>query len=98
MEKEIKDKYALLTELQRDERNHKSENIKKLQVEIGIMLENDNLKWRQRAKTNWYKLGDRNTKFFYCATQRRRRNLISKVRDDELVVQTNMNRVFNSIF
>lgn len=51
-----------------------------LQRDLNILLDQEDLKWRQRAKLNWYRLGDRNTKFFSnCDSQRRRRNKIMAV-------------------
>jgi hypothetical protein len=45
-------------------------------------LEQEDLKWRQRAKVEWLKNGDRNTKFFHaCANQRKRRSIIEKIVD-----------------
>jgi hypothetical protein len=44
----------------------------------------EDLKWKQRAKRNWYKQGDSNTKKknHAWATQRRRTNFISKIKDE----------------
>lgn len=40
-----------------------------MQREIGLMMDEEELKWRQRAKQNLYKSGDHNTKFFRaCAS------------------------------
>jgi aspartyl/asparaginyl-tRNA synthetase len=51
-----------------------------LKDEIHALLEQDDLKWRQRAKEAWLKNRNRNTKFFYaCAKQRARRNMVSKL-------------------
>jgi hypothetical protein len=53
-----------------------------LKDEIHVLLEQDDLKWRQRAKEAWLKNGDRKTKFFHaCANQHARRNTISKIMD-----------------
>lgn len=47
------------------------------------MLEKEDLRWRQRAKTNLYKLGDRNTMYFHAyANQRKRRNQIKEVKNE----------------
>ncbi|XP_042941294.1 uncharacterized protein LOC122275977 [Carya illinoinensis] len=59
---------------------HNIELIKQLQGEMGLLLEQEDLKWRQRAKRIWYQLGDKNTKFFHsCASQRRRKNQIKEL-------------------
>ena len=39
--------------------------------------------WRQRSRKKWLRWGDKNTSFFHLsATQRRRRNLISEIKDN----------------
>lgn len=49
---------------------------------LSDLLEQEDMKWRQRAKENWLKEGDRNTKFFHmCANQSTRRNQIVEIRD-----------------
>lgn len=37
--------------------------IKTVEEEISVLLEQEYLKWRQRAKANWYSLGEKNTVF-----------------------------------
>lgn len=50
---------------------------------MGFLLEQEDTKWRQRAKRSWYCLGDRNTKYFHiCASQRKKKNYIKVVRDN----------------
>lgn len=62
-------------QLEATQRNIKA--IKVLEEDISILLEHENLKWRQRAKANRYTMGDKDAKNFHtCATQRRRRNKI----------------------
>lgn len=41
-----------------------------VKAELNALLEEEDLKWRQRAKENWLKFGDRNSKYFHaCANQ-----------------------------
>lgn len=43
----------------------------------------EELLWKQRSKVDWIKDGDCNTKFFHSkATQRKKRNSISKLNND----------------
>jgi hypothetical protein len=45
-------------------------------------LEEKDLMWRQRAKENWLKLGDRNSKYFHaCANLKQRRSQILRIMD-----------------
>jgi hypothetical protein len=47
------------------------------------LLCQDDAYWRQRAKTHWYKDGDRNTKIFHAsATARKKVNRILSLDDD----------------
>ncbi|XP_042952312.1 uncharacterized protein LOC122289407 [Carya illinoinensis] len=69
---------------QENESPHNVSVVRKLEKELGLLLEKEDLKWKQRAKRSWYKLGDKNTKLFHeCANQRRKRNCISEIIDDQ---------------
>lgn len=51
---------------------------------MGILLEQEDIKLRQRTKRNWYHLGENNTKFLRVgANQRRRKNMIKQITDSE---------------
>lgn len=55
--------------------------VQNLQKEIDAALEEENVRWKQRAKQDWLKDRDRNTKFFHKrANQRRRVNEIRQVK------------------
>lgn len=58
--------------------------INQVQGEINRLLEMEDIRWRQRAKRNWYAHGDRNTQYFHTwANQRRRQNYIGSIKDDD---------------
>ncbi|KAA3454905.1 reverse transcriptase [Gossypium australe] len=65
-------------------------------------IDKDEMYWEQRARANWFKLGDRNTAYFHkCATTRRRVNTINKlVLDDgrEISNSTEINEVATKFF
>jgi hypothetical protein len=65
-DKELKKKTKALEELQLQEGAENWREIKKLQGEIESILEQEDIKWKQRAKQNWYHNGDRNTPFFHA--------------------------------
>jgi hypothetical protein len=54
-----------------------------IQHDLQQYLEKEEIKWRQRAKTNWLTFGDKNSKYFHaCANQRRKVNKISYIQDE----------------
>ncbi|XP_059429232.1 uncharacterized protein LOC132163048 [Corylus avellana] len=78
----IRRKTAILEELQTKPRepNHQAEE--EIKAELHGLLEQEDLKWRQRAKVEWLKNGDWNTKYFHaCAKQRMRRNQVTSIKD-----------------
>ncbi|XP_058756417.1 uncharacterized protein LOC131629650 [Vicia villosa] len=53
-----------------------------LQKELSTILKQEELIWFQRAKTNWLKDGDRNTRYYHMkASTRRKRNKIHMLKD-----------------
>ncbi|XP_042964806.1 uncharacterized protein LOC122299035 [Carya illinoinensis] len=104
--KELKKRSESLQKLQDEESRVNVEEIKRLQREIRVLLEKEDLKWKQRAKRNWYAMGDKNTKFFHaCATQRKRKNVMKQIMDEHKQLFNNQediegafNRYFKSLF
>jgi hypothetical protein len=83
-EKAIKKKTKELEILQKNESVMDGLEIKKLQQEIDFLLEQEDLRWKQRAKQNWYRQGDKNTPYFHAwASHRRKVNQIQKIQDDD---------------
>ena len=66
------------------------------------LLSQDDAYWRQRAKTHWYKDGDRNTKFFHAsATARKKVNRINSLDDDagnKITDETGLREVARNYF
>ncbi|GMI81726.1 hypothetical protein HRI_001841900 [Hibiscus trionum] len=52
-------------------------------IALNLEMDREELYWEQRARANWLKHGDRNTRFFHrFATSRHRRNRINKLIGD----------------
>lgn len=61
-----------------------SEETKLVKRELEMLLEKSDLQWRQRAKTEWLRSGDQNTKSYHaCANSRRKSNTIYAITDTE---------------
>jgi exonuclease III len=83
-EKTIKEKTKELEALQINEDAGNWTDITRLKKEIEFIMEQEDVKWKQRAKQNWYRNGDRNTPFFHAwADHRRRINHINNIVDEE---------------
>jgi hypothetical protein len=93
----LKEKTKALELLQRDEGPENVEVIKRLQGEIEYILEQEDVKWKQRGKQNWFREGDRNTQFFHAwASHRRKINTIKKIKDEEGVVWKKSEEISNA--
>lgn len=56
---------------------HNLDHIGMLEKRIERLSDQEELHWNQRARVNWLKSGDHNTKFFHAsASKRRKQNLI----------------------
>lgn len=74
----------MIKELQSLNRGDFNDTIRDLQKEVDDFLEDEDLKWRQRAKMKWLREGDRNTRFFHlCANQRKQTNTIISISNGE---------------
>ncbi|XP_004305132.1 PREDICTED: uncharacterized protein LOC101314489 [Fragaria vesca subsp. vesca] len=82
-------------------------NIESLLIgEIGAFWNKEEKYWTQRARVNWLKAGDSNTKFFHLTTiQRRQRNKILKLKstndvwlDREGTIRSEVENYFKNIF
>lgn len=72
----------MLSRLQSNASQDNVEAIRQLDWEIVVLNHQEDLKWQQRAKQAWYNLRDKNTKYFHvCATQHRKANCISIIKD-----------------
>ncbi|KAJ0111527.1 hypothetical protein Patl1_02330 [Pistacia atlantica] len=80
----VTDKLSQMKHLEDSNRGDKKGELQQLKQEIDRLLEEDDIKWKQRAKQQWLKDGDRNIKFFHlCANQRRKSNVIKQISNDE---------------
>ncbi|XP_074299234.1 uncharacterized protein LOC141630292 [Silene latifolia] len=61
---------------------------RKLVAEISDLRRQEEQYWRQRSRALWLRDGDKNTKFFHMrAGERKRKNFIAKLIDDEGVIR-----------
>ena len=57
--------------------------INKLKLDLQVLLDKGELWWRQWAKEEWLRYGDRNTKYYHaCANSKRRRNHVGMIKDE----------------
>jgi len=73
-----------LHKVQKEGDPENTESEKALKENLDLLVEVEDLKWRQRARENWLKYGDRNTKYFHaCASQRKCRSSLKDIMDME---------------
>lgn len=69
----IWDKTRELKTIQMQDTAHSLEDEVHIKEEVHALMEQEDLKWKQRAKENWFKHGDCNTKYFHACTNQRSR-------------------------
>ncbi|XP_074271735.1 uncharacterized protein LOC141595669 [Silene latifolia] len=99
----IGNKQRLLNTLNAAERTEANvQKRRKLIAELANLRKQEEQYWRQRSRTLWLKDGDKNTKFFHLrAGERKQKNYIAKLVDDEGVIRTGdeeVARVANGYF
>jgi hypothetical protein len=62
----LKQRLKLLEDFQKQEIQENLEKIKNIQADIEKLMEQEDPKWKQRAKQNWFQNRDRNTKLFHA--------------------------------
>jgi hypothetical protein len=72
MESLIQEKMQVLHDIQMADNVDLQEEERLIKDELHLLLEQDDLKWIQRAKESWLQFGGRNTKCFHaCASQKK---------------------------
>ncbi|CAN0922512.1 Transposon TX1 uncharacterized 149 kDa protein [Linum grandiflorum] len=80
----------------KEERGELSEDDRRQRINIKCYLDKlwrwEEISWKQKAKENWLKVGDRNTKFFHTvANSKRRMNWVCSISVDGLLVEGQKN-------
>jgi hypothetical protein len=82
MQQSITDLQGELKELQGCHKEVNGAEMKATRLALQGLLNKEDLRWRQRAKSDWLKGGDRNTRFFHaCANARKKANHIAEITD-----------------
>ena len=64
--------------------------------ELEELLDREELLWAQKARTNWFLHGDRNTRYFQMVVrQRRSKNRIIQIKDEEGNLTDNVEEIEN---
>jgi hypothetical protein len=76
--------HARLRDLHNSEVERCGNRIMQIRKELQELMEKADLHWRQRAKIEWLKSGDHNTRYYHaCATSKNKKNKISSIVDGD---------------
>jgi hypothetical protein len=79
----IKEKTCALEKIQGEEGVRDREKEDELKLEIQNLMEQEEATWKQRAKEDWLRGGDRNTRYFHaCVTQKKKRSMVERIQDE----------------
>jgi hypothetical protein len=91
---EITKKQKRLTELLGRSDNGVQNEIKKCQTDLQDLLDKEEMWWKQRAKEDWLKYGDRNIKYYHaCVKSKRSKNFVESITDERGAVWENSDGV-----
>ena len=77
---------------------YRSNEVNDLRREVNVLIEKEEIFWRQMSHVSWLSKGDRNTKFYHaCASQRNRANQINGLRDENDVMQSDQLVISNIV-
>jgi hypothetical protein len=94
LQKAIEKKQKRLLELQSEEDTPATVEMQELRQYLNVLLEKEELRWKQRAKEEWLRYGDRNTKYYHaCANARRKRNFVEAIKDEDGLLRDKPNAV-----
>ena len=104
--KKIEEKRNRLQVLEENNRDASWVECEALRHEISILIEKEEIYWKQRSRISWLREGDRNTKFFHAkASARRKKNLIVSLKEMDgtvIELQSDIERViiqhFSTLF
>jgi endonuclease/exonuclease/phosphatase family metal-dependent hydrolase len=71
-----------------------TQQINDKEIELDKLLDGEEMWWKQRSRADWFQHGDKNTKFFHMkASQRKKKNTIKGIRDNQGVLQTTHEKI-----
>lgn len=93
--RQIKETRALLNSyLNSEDQALDQSRIHSIEGRLEKLLYKEEVHWKQRSRVNWLNSGDRNTTFFHkMASERKKKNYIGSIRNDEGIPQTDQKSI-----